>query len=435
MALLKNNPEVNNTIDKLIKDNHATITAALTKHFGIENLEQIENIVSKSFNDAKNSWIESSVPNDPKNIVWKFVTENSSDLFCKKVTKNKKISIDSKNYEFENLNFPNEAEAYENNVTMLFACCNPLIPANLKVPLTLKIFGGFTTSYISRLLGKNQNSLSYEIILIKQLALDKKIDFKLPENKDQFNSQLANIIGVLYEIFSLGYKNGDKKLKVIPELCYCALNTASMLTSFNQTNTPETKALLSLMLLKGSRLNSMLDDKGNLLTLKEQDRNLWNKEMIKDGIHNLYKSANGKNVTKIHLEAGIAAIHSTSKNYESTNWKQIVSLYDNYLKLNYSPFTELERSIAISKYLGPKEGLKSINRISNLESLKQCELLYSTLGNLNLEIHKYDNALESYKKSLDLAQSSNFKSFLLSKIKICDQRIKMSKRYQYGLSF
>lgn len=433
MSLTKNSPEVNKIIDKLYKNNYGTITSTLTKRFGLENFDQIESIVSKSLEEVKKAWQESNIPHDPKDTLWQFITENCSDLFCKKIGK-KSYYSNPKEKSITNLIYPNEDEALENNLAMLFLSCNPVIPNHLRVPFILKTFGGYTTPYIARLFSKNQNSLSDEIKSIKVLVLNKKIDFKIPEDPKQFKLQFENMVCVIYEIFSLGFKHPDSKIKVAPDLCHLALNLAKTTISQSRTNTAETHALFALILLKASRLNSMLDINGNLLNLKEQDRTLWNKKMIKDGIYHLYKSANGKNVTKLHLEAGIAAIHATSKDYKSTNWKQIISLYDNYLTLNHSPQTELERSIAISRYKGAREGIKSINKI-DLKSLNSCELLYSTLGNLYLQIHKYDKALKNYKKSLTLTENPSTRSFIRSKISICDQRIKMTKRYKKSLSF
>lgn len=435
MALVRSIPEVNKIIDNLVRNDFGTITSTLTKRFGPESIDQVENIVTKSLKEAKDIWSYSSVPNNPKNILWQFITGNSSDLFCKKILNHKyPLSKFNSSSNAVNLNYPDEDEAVENKIAMLFACCHPIASEDNRIALVLKILGGYSTSYIARILSKNENAVASELRETKNKIIDRKILLVIPK-KFKLKERLDLVLETLNTLFELGFNHPDNKLTILPELCNTTINLTKVLTLHPRTNSPETQSLIALILLKGSRLNSMLDTKGNVLTLKEQDRSLWNKQMIKDGIHHLYLSASGENVTRIHLNAGIAAIHSTSNDYKSTNWQQIILLYDNYLKLNPSPYTELERSIAVSKAYGPYEGIKSIKKIDGLETLTSHDLLYSTIGNLYLQIHNYGKALSNFRKALTLSKKPADKSFLQNKIRICDQRIKMTNRYKYGLSF
>ncbi|MGH7885307.1 MAG: DUF6596 domain-containing protein, partial [Thermodesulfobacteriota bacterium] len=214
-----------------------------------------------------------------------------------------------------------------------------------------------------------------------------------------------------------------------------AILLANLLTDFSNTALPESRALLAWMLLNASRLNSMLDVKGNILTLQEQDRSIWDSKMIEKGLSHLYESANGLEITKIHLEAGVSAIHSLSKEYRLTNWNRIISLYDNYLAYNHCPSIELEKAIAISKLKGPKEGIEAINNIEKKDKLDSDDLLYSALGNLNFQLHKYETAISNFKQAIDLSEESFDRSFYSKKIKICQQRMDMSKKYGHSLSF
>ena len=433
MTLINNNPDINREVDELSKKDYGTITSTLTKRLGPENLIQIDNLVTESFRRARYYWSYSTVPDDPRNKIWQFITDNSSDLFCVKI-KNRS-SFESKNsHRSLNLDYPDRDEATENNVTMLFACCHKSIDLSARIALILKILGGYTSSDIARVLSKNQNRVIDEINDAKIKIISSNIPFEIP-GKYAINDRLNNILEALFSIFELGFNHPHDKSKIFPELCYSAINLLQFLTSHPETNSQKSRALLAYMLLCGSRLGAMKDKNGNLLNLKEQDRSLWNAGMVSKGIDYIYSSANGVEVSIYHLKAGVAAVHSTSTDYKLTNWKQIISLYDNYIELNNSPQVELERAIVVSKAYGPKEGLKYIGKIQDKIEIKDSALLYTALGNLNLQLHNYEKSLSYLKRALELSENSFEKTYINNKIYVCEQRIKMTRRYKHGLSF
>jgi len=433
MTLINSNPEVNKKIEELLKNDYGTITSTLARRFGPENIVQIDKLVARSFRKAKSDWSHGTVPNDPKNTIWQFITDNSSDLFCLKI-QNREINSVNSTGTYLNLNYPERGEAVENNVTMLLTCCHSNVSPGTRVALILKILGGYTSSDIARALSKNEKVTLDEINEAKIKLISSDIPFEIPP-KYSIDERLDNVLDALYSIFQLGFSHPHNKLIVIPELCYTALNLLKYLTSHHLTNTTKACALLAYMYLCGSRINAMKDKKGNLLNLKEQDRSAWDKEMISKGIDYLYSSANGREVSAYHLKAGVAAIHSTSPDYGSTNWKQIISLYDNYLELNYSPLEELEKAVAVARAYGPEEGLKCIEKIRDITKIEDTVLLPLTLGNLNLQLHNYKKALGYLSSAIKLSENSFEQVYINNKIHICEQRIKMTDRYGYGLSF
>ena len=356
MTLINNNPEVNKEIDDLIKKDYGTITSTLAMRLGTENIIQIDSLVERSFRKAKTDWSLGNVPNDPKNIIWQFITDNSSDLFCVKI-QNRGVGSEEETSTFSNLNYPDRDEAIENNVRMLFACCHAVINPTTRIALILKILGGYTSSETARALSMNEKAVSDEIHEVKVNLLSSIIPFEIP-GEYSMAEKLNNVLDALFSIFELGFNHPYDRSMVLPELCHTAINLLKHLIHHQKTNKPKAVALLAYMYLCGSRLNSMIDKKGNLLSMKEQDRCIWDKQMIDNGIDYLYSSANGKEVSVYHLKAGVAAIHSTAADYESTNWKQIISLYNSYLELNCSAMAELEKAVAVSKAYGPEEGLK-----------------------------------------------------------------------------
>ena len=434
MTLQKNTPEVNKKIDDLIRDDFGTITSTLTNRLGPESISEVESIVSNSYSEARTKWSAGSLPLDPKDYIWQFITDNTNELFCHKILNHSYPQKSAEETGIINLEYPNDNEALTNKLIMLFACSHPSNEHDTNTALILKIMGGYSSSDIARIISKNESAVVNDIETAKEQIIQKKVPFDIP-GKYVIRERTLNLLKLLTNIFELGYSHPDERIKFAPGVCSTALNLCEVVAKHPMTNIPETRAHMAYMLLCGSRLNSIIDAKGNIQKLQEQDRDLWDRGMINKGIDYLYKSASGKNVDKIHLMAVVEAIHSTAPDYGSTNWGQIVSLYQNYLDLHDCPATELEMAFAISKTHGPEIGIEAVKRISNKESIETTPLYGVTLGNLYLQMHKYETALSYFKKGLKNAVRVSEKTYINSKIHICQQRIRMSKRYKHGLSF
>jgi len=434
MTLHKNIPAVNKKIEDLIQNDYGMITSTLTNRLGPESITTVESIVTNSYNEAKTKWSAGSLPLDPKDFIWQFVTDNTSELFCHKIFNHDYPSKTTDSQYIVNLEYPNKNEVVLNKVIMLFACSHPSNELDVNAAFVLKILGGYSSSYIARMLSKNESVVINSLETAKEQIIEKKIPFAIP-GKYVLRDRTVNLLKLLTYIFELGYNHPDDRIRVSPDVCNTAINLCEVLAKHPMTNIPETRAHMAYMLLCGSRLKSLIDSNGNVLKLQEQDRELWDREMIKNGIEFLYKSASGKNVDKIHLKAGVEAIHATSSDYIDTNWDQIVSLYENYLNVHNCPQTELEMAYALSKRNGPKAGIEAIKKIKNQEQINDTALYGISLGNMYLHIHKYETALAHFKKGLKTAVRSSEKTYINSKIHICQQRIRMSKRYKHGLSF
>ncbi len=431
--MLTNSSEVNKRIDQLSKKYYGTITSTLAKNFGHENLIQIDNLVSKSFKHAKNRSLCGTARDYTKDMIWQFITDNSGDLFCTKVKNRSSSGTTNGNYS-SSISYPNKDEATENNIIMLFACCHGSISLDIRMAMILKILGGYTSSDIARVLSKNETTTIDEIKKAKIEVVSGNIPFEIP-GEHIINDGLDRVLESISLIFELGFNHPSDRSKIFPELCYTAINLLQFLVSHPKTNSPKSRALTAYMLLCASRLEAMKDDKGNLLGLREQNRCLWKEKMIRQGIDYLYSSTNGIEVSIYHLKAGVAAVHSTSLEYKMTNWKHIISLYDHYLKLDPCPKVELEKAIALSKCYGPEEGLKCIDAIQDRDEIKDNVLLLITLGSLNIQIHNYEKANNYLKRASKISKKASEKTYINNKINICEQRIRMTRRYKYGTTF
>lgn len=433
MGIKYNRPEVNRQITKQLINDYGAIVSTLIKVFGSESLEHVQRSCANSFEKMRAKWGKDGLPEDPRGAVWTDITENSSKLFCRKINYLSKLGgeerIDVSGF---HLPFPKKEEMADNLVELLFALCTPKIESSFQKYLILNVLCGFSSSSLARILERNEKALGEHLASQKKKITERTVQMTRTEAERNLGAVTKNI----YEIFNLGQNGLRKGMPPTASLCFSAIRLAEALLHFPATKKPGVHALLSFMLLNASRLRTMNDDAGKPLGIKEQDRELWDRDMIKRGFEHLALSAeDGEEVTEIHLKAGVDAVHSLAKKYGETNWDGIISLYDKYLACNYCPLVELQKAIAISKTRGPQEGLEVIKGIRGVEELSSHNLLYSTLGNFHFQLHKYEDAISNFNRAIGLAEAPFEKAFYSKKIKICEDRMSMSKRYRYGVSF
>lgn len=204
------------------------------------------------------------------------------------------------------------------------------------------------------------------------------------------------------------------------------------MTADTQTDRPKTYALLSHILLESSRVPAMT---GGSRDLKSQDRKLWDRSLIEKGLLYLNRSAEGNTVTLYHLKAAVSACHSLAKDWKSTDWKHILSLYDSFLELNDSPEMALERTQVLARFKGPRAEIKGLEEMLLNYQIDNEHLLYDKLGDLRCRLHEYREALESYEKALLEAQTKADKAKYRKKITHCKTRLSFKDKYAKGLSF
>ena len=234
---------------------------------------------------------------------------------------------------------------------------------------------------------------------------------------------MGGVLQTLYLLFNEGYKAsvGDKLIR--EELCHEAIRLAGLLAEHPAGNRPRVHALLALMLLNGARLPTRVDPAGNLLRLKEQDRTRWDQPMIARGMFQFAQSAVGEEITEYHLQAGIAACHCAAKDYQATDWRQILSLYDRLVEFDGSPVVALNRAIVIANVHGPDAGLAAVAAIENLEKLDSYYLLYAVLGEFEAQLNHSKAAAGHFRKSLELAEIKSERTFLLKRLRACEEQL------------
>jgi RNA polymerase sigma factor (sigma-70 family) len=413
---------VSQLVEHLFRHEGAKMVAILTKIFGIEHLNLAEDVVQEALARALQTWPFYGVPKNPSAWIMRASRNLALDVVRRrKVFQNKQAEI-SRLMDRDGAT-PDEAIFSEDEISddclrLMFVCCHPAIPAEAQVALALKTLCGFSVAEIGHAFLTTEAAIAKRLTRAKQKIHQARIPFEIPTGRE-LGQRLDSVLRSLYLLFNEGYKASSGENLVREELCEEAIRLAELLMSHPAGNQPKTHALLGLMLLNAARNPTRLDSEGNLLRLKEQDRTRWDKSMIARGMFHITQSAAGDELNEYHLQAGIAACHCAAKDYESTNWQQILLLYDRLIEFDQSPVVALNRAVAFANIRGPKAGLQAVKSIRDLNKLSSYYLLYAVQGEFEMRSGNLRVAAEQFRKSFELADTKSERAFLLKRLQRC----------------
>jgi RNA polymerase sigma factor (sigma-70 family) len=418
--------EVSQTVEHLFRHEGAKMVAILTGIFGVEHLTLAEDVVQEALARALQTWPFYGVPKNPAAWIMRASRNLALDVVRRqKVFRNKEPEIirltEQENPAPDAVIFP-EQEIRDDRLRLMFVCCHPKVPAEAQVALVLKTLCGFGVAEIARAFLTTDAAIAKRLTRAKQAIRDARIPFEIPAG-EELERRLEGVLQSLYLLFNEGYKasSGEKLVRV--EICEEAIRLASLLAEHASGNQPRTHALLALMLLNAARTPSRVDADGNLLRLQDQDRARWDQAMIAQGMRHFAQSAAGVEINEYHLQAGIAACHCAAKDYESTDWQQILSLYDHLVEFDDSPVVALNRAIVIANIHGPAAGMEAVNAIKGKDKLESYYLLYAVLGEFESRLNDPLAAAGYFRKSLQLAETKSEQQFLSKRFRDCEQQL------------
>jgi RNA polymerase sigma factor (sigma-70 family) len=415
-------PEVSGTVEHLFRHEGAKMVATLTRIFGIEHLNLAEDVVQEALVRALQTWPFYGVPKNPSAWIMRASRNLALDVVRRrKVFQNKQAEIirlmDRDGAKPDEAIF-SEDEISDDRLRLMFVCCHPAISAEAQVTLALKTLCGFSVAEIGHAFLTTETAIAKRLTRAKQKIHQARIPFEIPAGRE-LEQRLDGVLQSLYLLFNEGYKASSGESLVREELCEEAIRLAELLVTHPAGNQPKTHALLALMLLNAARNPTRLDSEGNLLRLQEQDRTRWDKSMITRGMLHFAQSATGDELSEYHLQAGIAACHCAAKDYESTDWQKILSLYDRLIEFDQSPVVALNRAVAIANIHGPKAGLEAVRHVRDLSKLRSYYLLYAVLGEFEMQSGNLQTAAEQFRKSFELAETKSERAFLLKRLQRC----------------
>jgi RNA polymerase sigma-70 factor (ECF subfamily) len=347
------------------------LVAALTRVFGVHNLALAEDVVQDAFCRALEVWKVRGVPDNPAAWLMTVARHRALDLVRRERTARTFAPDISRMLDSEWTLSPAVYEAFEvhairdEQLRMMFSCCDPALPEHTQVALILNILCGFGAAEVAAAFLTGRAAMEKRLSRGKKTLAESQRLFDLADA--DFAVRLSAVRGALYLLFNEGYHGASTETAVRVDLCAEAIRLTLLLLEVPRTDAVETRALAAQMNLHAARLPARLDGDGELHPLFQQDRTRWDRRLAVEGLRLLDRAAEGSVVTAYHVEAAIAAVHAASPTVEETDWRAIVGLYDRLMTIAPSPVVALNRAIAIGQRDGPERGLAALDTIAGAE--------------------------------------------------------------------
>ena len=416
--------EVEGLIDNLFRRTAGQIVSYLTRLLGPEHLELAEESVQEALIRALQSWPYSEIPANPGGWLFQVARNIALDAVRRDTNFTSKhpelINELSRKSERTDHNLEAEEEQLrDDELRMLFMCCHPDLSPNLSVPLSLKIVGGFGMGEIARALLSNEVTIAQRIVRAKRQVRDSHLTLELPRGKD-LSQRLDAVLEVIYLIFNEGYAAYSGENLTREELCFEALRLGKLVAD-SSLATPKVHALVSLMAFQAARLQARVNADGNMVLLEDQNRGLWDPQLVTYGFRELERSAEGDELTSYHVQAAIASIHAQARDDSSTNWGAVLELYNQLITISPSPVVALNRVVAIAKVHGAELALRELDFLQDREVLKSYYLLHAVRGRLLNQIGAHEQAASAFRQALDCPCSEPERKFLQHMLADCQQ--------------
>jgi RNA polymerase sigma-70 factor (ECF subfamily) len=410
--------------DHLFRREAGRMVATLTRIFGVHNLALAEDVVQDAFCRALEVWKFRGVPENPSAWLMTTAKHRALDVLRRERTASTFAPELGRLLESEWTLVPVVEELFaahaikDDQLRMMFSCCQPRLTEEAQVALILNILCGFSVSEIASAFVSTQAAIEKRITRAKKVLATSKKLFDVAAPAD-FSARLPAVHRALYLLFNEGYHGASAEKAVRVELCREAMRLTALLLEHPLGTISATYALAALMCFDASRLPARVDASGNLSSLFDQDRSQWDQELVGEGLKLLESSAAGSELTEYHLEAAIASIHARALRAEDTDWATIVSLYDTLMTIRPSAVVALNRAIAIAQNEGPERGLEEIRAIDDQDRLSAYPFFAATLGELEFRRGRYDTACQHFRAALALARNPMERRFLDQRIGAC----------------
>ncbi|HTA53166.1 MAG TPA: sigma-70 family RNA polymerase sigma factor [Candidatus Acidoferrales bacterium] len=399
--------------EHLFRQHSGRIVTALSRIFGLENIALAEDVTQDVFCRALEVWKLRGVPENPSAWLMKAAKNRAIDLLRRERVGRRLEPELGRLLESEWTLVPTINEFFsaesikDDELRMIFSCCDPELSETTQVALTLHLACGFTMAEIASAFLRKRSAMEKRIERGKKVLANSKHLFDLSDG--ELKTRLSAVHRALYLLFNEGYHGASA---VRTELCREAMRLGALLIEHPLVASPVTYALCALMSLHAARLPARLDPDGDLIDLAHQDRSRWEIELIGKGNELLDRSAFGTELSAYHVEAAIAAVHSNALHAEDTDWGRLIWLYDMLMTIRPSPVVALNRAIALAQQNGPERGIEELRTIEHGELLASYPFYAAALGELEFRAGDNGNARKHFEEALGLARNRVERRFL-----------------------
>jgi RNA polymerase sigma-70 factor, ECF subfamily len=410
--------QLSRTIETLYRSESGRVLATLVRLLG--DLDLAEEAMHEAFAAALESWPQTGIPDKPRPWLISTARFKAIDGIRRRARfdatqKDLALSIEAHNNEGRIHEASlNQDEIEDDRLRLIFTCCHPALPPEGQVALTLREVCGLTTEDIAHAFLITPATLAQRIVRAKALIRDKAIPYQVPVSEELL-ARLGTVLQVVYLIFNQGYSAEITGAELSRE----AIRLGRLLLDLLQLHLiqePEVMGLVGLMLLQESRRAARTSPDGDLILLEQQDRSLWNRGQIAEGIALTESALQSRRFGAYTLQAAIAAVHAQSASVASTDWREITLLYERLLQVQPSPVVELNRAVAIAMCEGLEKGLGLIDDLLAHDHLSHYHLAHSARADLCRRLGRIPEARASYEKALALARQEPERRFLARRL-------------------
>jgi RNA polymerase sigma-70 factor, ECF subfamily len=404
------------TLEKVFHEEYGRIIAGLIRISG--SFDLAEESLQEAFTTAVANWQQRGIPQNPGAWLTTVAHRKLLDAVRREQTKTEKqpqIEYESQRlqtYEPPNV-FDETVEYPDDRLRLIFTCCHPSLNRESQVALTLRTLGGLNTTEISRAFLVPETTLAQRLVRTKSKIRLAGIPYEVPPI-DVLPERLASVQSVVYLIFNEGYAATAGDSLIRKDLCAEAIRLGRLLCELIPGE-PENLGLLALMLLQDSRRNARINGQGEFVTLEEQDRSLWDKDEIAEGLQ-LVESFESQRSGAYQMQAAIATVHARARVAAHTDWAEIVALYTELMRLTPSPIVALNHAAAVAMSEGAEKGLSLVESVGTSGRLETYSHYHAARADLLRRLGRLDEARPAYARALDLTTNEVERQYLKKRL-------------------
>lgn len=383
--------------------------------FKLRDIDLAEDALQEAILSGLSKWTEGERPENVKGWLYKVAMNKAIDaLRHRKMIQGHRpeIIIHTDNSELGpdwiGESIPDE------RLRMIFTCCHPALNQSSQVELALRTLCGLSTTEIARAFLVPESTMAQRLVRTKRKIRDAGIPFEVPE-QGQLKARLQSVLGVIYLIYNEGYNASSGNVPIRQDLCLEARYLTSCVVSL-MPDQAEVHGLHALLLLHDARRPARQDESGNLIMLDEQNRDLWDKELIRAGFNSLLSASALNDTGPYQLQAAISAVHSQSTSIKETNWAAIVELYTALQVHAPSSVVALNRAVAVSYMKGPLQGLLEIETLQDSDGLQFYQPYHAAIADMHTRAGHYGRASTAYQRAIELSRNDQERGFLMRQL-------------------
>ncbi|MEV0153840.1 RNA polymerase sigma factor [Micromonospora sp. NPDC050686] len=378
------------------------------------DLDLAEECVQDAYLAALVAWARDGVPHRPGAWLTATAKRKALDVLRREKVFRSKMPLLVEPAEEEVLQVPDEDAVPDDRLRLVFTCCHPALAREAQVALTLRLVCGVSTGDIARAFLVSEATMAARVTRAKKKIAAARIPYRVPEAAE-LPERLDSVLTVIHLLFTTGHTAPSGSDLVRADLADRALHLTRMLLAL-MPDEPEVRGLLALLLLTDARRATRIDVEGRLLVLAEQDRSAWDRTAIAEGNRLLVGAFRTGRVGRYALQGAIASLHAVAASYATTDWRQVLGLYDELLKVWPSPVVALNRAVAVSMVRGPAAALDEIEILEQGGRLAGYHYLPAVRADLLRRLGRHHESAAAYRAALDLADNEAERRFLVARL-------------------